>query len=353
MIGDSVVIDIHTHFFPERWPDLAERFGSPGWPWMRHDGPGRATVMIDDEPFRPVGHACWDASVRLEEMDENGVDIQIVCSTPVLFSYDRPVAEAVAVAQLFNDEALKLCADSGGRIKAICQVPLQDPDAACAELDRCLASGHLGVQIGNHVGMRDLDDEGMLAFLAHCASVGAAVLVHPWDMIGMGSPRFARYMLPWLVSMPAETQLSLLRLILSGAFERLPRSLKICFAHGGGSFPYLLGRAENAWRERDIVREHCPRPPSAYLDRFFVDAAVFSDEALDLLVRVMGEDQILLGTDYPFPLGEKHFGALVRGSALAPATKRKILGANALSFFGLDADLVRAPPIAAASDERR
>ncbi|MFD2498388.1 amidohydrolase family protein [Rhizorhabdus histidinilytica] len=104
----------------------------------------------------------------------------------------------------------------------LCQVPLQDSDAACRELERAMAAGHVGVQIGNHVGDRDLDDEGILVFLQHCASLGAAVLVHPWDMIGTGSPRMRDYMLPWLVGMPAETQLSILRLILSGAFERLP-----------------------------------------------------------------------------------------------------------------------------------
>jgi aminocarboxymuconate-semialdehyde decarboxylase len=295
--------------------------------------------MVGDKAFRPVRAACWDASIRIEEMDEHGVDLQIVCATPVLFSYERPLEHAIEVAKIFNDEALKLCQSSGGRIKAICQVPLQDTDAACTELDRAMSSGHIGVQIGNHVGHRDMDEQGILTFLGHCAEVGAPVLVHPWDMIGMESPRFNRYMLPWLVGMPAETQLSMLRLILSGALERLPTSLKMCFAHGGGSFPYLLGRADNAWRERDIVREDCPRPPSEYLDRFFVDAAVFSQEALELLVRVMGEDRILLGTDYPFPLGEREFGGLVRGSGLEATVKKKILGGNALGFFGLE-DLV-------------
>src|SRR2546430_11201698 len=114
------------------------------------------------------------------------------------------------------------------------------------------------------------------------AAEGAAVFVHPWDM--MAPERMARYQLPWLVAMPAETQLSILWLILSGAFERLPRSLKLCFAHGGGSFPYLLGRVDNARRNRDVVREDCPRLLSSYVDRFHVDAAVFSADALTFLV---------------------------------------------------------------------
>jgi aminocarboxymuconate-semialdehyde decarboxylase len=102
----------------------------------------------------------------------------------------------------------------------------------------------VGVQIGNHVGERDLDDEGLVQFLTHCANGDIPVLVHPWDMMGAG--RMKQWMLPWLVAMPAETQLGMLSLILSGALERIPESLRICFAHGGGSFAWLLGRADNA-----------------------------------------------------------------------------------------------------------
>ena len=199
-----------------------------------------------------------------------------------------------------------------------------------------MADGHVGVHIGNHVGTRDLNDEGLITFLEHCAGEGAAVFVHPWDM--MAPERMSRYQLPWLVAMPAETQLSILWLILSGALERLPRSLKLCFAHGGGSFPYLLGRVDNAWRNRDIVREDCPRLPSSYVDRFYVDAAVFSGDALELLVKTMGEDRVMLGSDYPFPLGEQQVGSLIRSQATLPAAAReKLLHQNAADFFGVDA----------------
>jgi aminocarboxymuconate-semialdehyde decarboxylase len=136
--------------------------------------------------------------------------------------------------------------------------------------------------------------------------------------------------------MPAETQLSILWLILSGAFERLPRSLKLCFAHGGGSFPYLIGRVDNAWRNRDIVREDCPRLPSSYIDRFEVDAAVFSGDALAFLVKVMGEDRVMLGSDYPYPLGEQQVGNLIRShAAFSGRVREKLLHANATRFFGL------------------
>jgi aminocarboxymuconate-semialdehyde decarboxylase len=328
------MIDIHSHFLPRSWPDLAARFGSRDWPWMKHSGEGVAMLMVGEREFRPVTSACWDPQVRLEAMDRDGVDVQIMCATPLLFSYDRPAAQALEVARIFNEAALEICGAAPRRLKSLCQVPLQDTELACRELSRAMDDGHLGVHIGNHVGMREFNDEGIITFLQHCAAEDAAVFVHPWDM--MAQERMSRYMLPWLVAMPAETQLSILWLILSGAFERLPRSLKLCFAHGGGSFPYLIGRVDNAWRNRDLVREDCPQLPSSYVERFCVDAAVFSEDALTFLVNSMGEDRVMLGSDYPYPLGEQRVGSLIRShQTLTPTVREKLLHANAARFFGL------------------
>ncbi|MFZ0009730.1 MAG: amidohydrolase family protein [Steroidobacteraceae bacterium] len=332
----SSMIDMHSHFLPRSWPDLAARFGTPDWPWMRHLGGGRAMLMVGAQEFRPVTAACWDPAVRLEAMDRDGVDVQIMSATPVLFGYERPADQALECARIFNDAALEICGAAPRRLKSLCQVPLQDIDLACRELSRAMDDGHVGVHIGNHVGPRELNDAGIITFLGHCAAEGAAVFVHPWDV--MAQERMPRYMLPWLVAMPAETQLSILWLILSGAFERLPRSLRLCFAHGGGSFPYLIGRVDNAWRNRDIVREDCPCLPSSYIERFSVDAAVFSGDALEFLVKTMGEDRVMLGSDYPFPLGEQQVGSLIRSQhSLPAATRTKLLRGNAARFFGLDA----------------
>lgn len=310
MSARSPVIDIHSHFLPERWPDLAKRYGTPKWPWMRHTEAGKAMLMVGDTDFRPVYDACWSGSRRIEEMDRDGIDMQVISVTPLLFAYDRPPAHAADCARLFNDLSLEICTQGNGRLLSFCQVPLQDTDAACDELSRAMKDGHVGVQIGNHVGERNLDDTGLIKFLQHCATENAAVLIHPWDM--MAKDRTAKYMMAWTVGMPAETQLSMVAMILSGAFDRLPPSLRICFAHGGGSFAFLLGRMENAFANRDIARGNITKPPSHYLDRFSVDSAVFDPRALRLLIEVMGADHLMLGTDYPFPLGEQRMGALVR-----------------------------------------
>ena len=327
------VIDIHNHFFPESWPDLSARYGTPNWPWIKHTEPGMADIMVGDRFFRRIYSACWDPEVRLREMDRDGVDLQIMSATPVLFAYERSVEHALDCARLFNDAALGLCSRGKGRLKSLCQVPLQDTDAACKELSRCMRAGHVGVQIGNHVGSRNLDDAGIVTFLHHCADEGAAVLVHPWEMFGQ--ERMPKYMMPWTVGMPAETQLSVVALILSGAFDRLPPTLRICFAHGGGSFAFLLGRLENAWHHHPVARGECEHPPSFYLNRFYADSAVFDSHTLQFLTQTMGTDRVMLGSDYPFPLGEERVGSLIRQSNLPQDAKAKLLGGNAVLFFGL------------------
>ena len=135
------VIDIHNHFFPRNWPDLAARYGTPNWPWIKHTEAGKAEIRLGDQFFREIDSACWDPDVRLNEMDRDGVEMQVLSATPVLFAYERPLEHALDCAQLFNDAALELCAQRKERLKSFCQVPLQDIDASCKELSRCMRAG--------------------------------------------------------------------------------------------------------------------------------------------------------------------------------------------------------------------
>lgn len=344
------VVDVHAHVFPRISRAESRILHDTDGPWLRVDGGDAGMMMSGNAEYRPVRSELWDPAVRIGRMDHLGVDIQVVSSTPLMFGYSMDPGRAAEWCELVNDRILDLCGHAPDRLVPLCQVPLQDPERACEQVSRAMAKGHAGVHIGNHVGPRGLDDGEIREFLTHCAHEGAAVLVHPWDMLARD--RMPRYMLSWLVGMAAETQLTILGLILSGAFEQLPKSLRLCFAHGGGSFPYLLGRADNAWQRRDIVREDSPLPPSAYLDRFSLDSAVFDPRALRLLVEVMGPERIMLGTDYPFPLGEENPGSLVRDSPLTAAERDLILGGNALRFFGIGNPRTGAVPDGpAASDD--
>ncbi len=291
-------------------------------------------ILLGDREFRRISAEAWDPEVRLADMDTEDVAAQVVSPTPVFFSYDRPPEQAVKVARIFNDLALEVCAAAPARLLPFCQVPLQDPDAACAELDRCLSVGFLGVEIGNHVGDRDLDDPGIEMFLQHCAARSVPVFVHPWDM--PRTQRTDRWMAQWLTGMPAETHLSITALILGGVLDRVSDSLRICFAHGGGSFAFWLGRMDNAWHRRHDVVGTSLHPPSHYVERLYVDSVVFDPRALRLLVDVMGADRVVLGSDYPYPLGERPVGAMVRESALiSEEEKELVLRDNALRFLGL------------------
>ena len=329
------MIDMHAHCLPRIARAEALAVDAERAPWLDVESGGeRGHIMLGERRFRPVTASLWDPAVRVAELDAQGVALQVVCATPVMFGYAWPAAQAADWAQRMNEHVLAYCAHAPHRLKALAQVPLQDTDLACREADRAMAAGCIGVQIGNHVGERDLDDEALVQFLMHCARRNIPLLVHPWDMMGAG--RMKQWMLPWLVAMPAETQLGMLSLILSGALERIPDTLKICFAHGGGSFAWLLGRADNAWKHRDIIRKDCPHPPSHYARRFHVDSAVFDPGALRLLTDVMGVERVMLGSDSPFPLGEQQIGGLVREVPLLDeAARARILRANAQDFFGL------------------
>lgn len=288
--------------------------------------------MLGTQEFRRVQNDCWQAEARLRDMDADGIDMQVLSPTPVFFSYARPADQAIKVARIFNDLALDICAPATERLLPFCQVPLQDTDAACRELERSKAAGHLGVEIGNHVGDRDLDDEGVITFLQHAASLDMPVFVHPWDM--PNSPRLNRWMAQWLTGMPAETHLSILAMVLGGAFDRLPESLRIAFAHGGGSFAFWAGRMDNAWHMRPDVVRGSEHPPSHYLNRFSVDTVVFAERSLQLLIDAHGIDNVMLGSDYPYPFGERPVGQLVDGSGLSDADRAQITGLNALRFLG-------------------
>lgn len=330
------VIDAHTHVFPRISRAESRILTGADEPWLRVHADGTGMMMSGDREYRPVVAPLWDPHRRLADMDALGVDVQVISPTPLMFGYAAEPARAAEWCDLVNDRILAFCAADPERLLPLAQVPLQDTSAACETADNAKAAGHRGVHIGNHVGDRYLADEGIVEFLTYCANADIPVLVHPWDMLA--PERMPGHMLQWLVGMPAETQLSILGMALGGAFEKLPTSLKLCFCHGGGSFAYLLGRADNAWHNRDIVRADSPKPPSAYVDRFSVDSAVFDPRALRLLVDVMGPERVMLGTDFPFPLGEKEPGSVVRNCpGLTPDEQDMILGGNARRFFAVPA----------------
>lgn len=329
-----LTIDIHTHILPEKMPDWAQKFGYGGFVSLDHHKPCCARMLIDGKLFREIEDNCWSPETRMKECDRHKVHVQVLSTVPVMFSYWAKAGDALDVSRYLNDHIAEIVHRYPSRFIGLGTIPLQDPDLALKELERCMKIGLAGVQIGSHIKDDwNLSSPAVFPVFERAAQLGAAVFVHPWEM--MGQERMPRYWLPWLVGMPAETSLAICSMIFGGVFEKLP-SLKVAFAHGGGSFPGTIGRIEHGFQCRpDLVAIHNQVNPRNYLGRFFVDSLVHDADALEYIIKVFGESRIALGSDYPFPLGENEPGALIRGMPLSAAQKEKLLSANALEWLGL------------------
>lgn len=328
-------IDIHTHILPKELPKWKDKFGVGGFIHLDHKPNGCAHMMRDDGKFfREIEANCWDAKTRVEEFDPHGVRLQVLSTVPVMFNYWTKPEHGNDIARFLNDHLAETLRSQPGRFAALCTVPLQNPDLAIAELERCMRHmGFSGVQIGSHVNDWNLNHDALFPFFEAAQDMGAAVFVHPWDM--MGEKRMPDYWLPWLVGMPAELSLAICSMIFGGIFERLPK-LRVAFAHGGGAFASTLGRIEHGFRSRpDLCAVDNPFPPSKYMGKFFVDSLVHDPAVLNHILSVFGENRVLLGTDYPFPLGEKHPGELISSMAeISEETRKKLYFTNALEWLG-------------------
>jgi aminocarboxymuconate-semialdehyde decarboxylase len=331
-------IDIHTHILPREIPKWKEKFGYGGFVVLDHHMPCRARMLKDDGKFfREVESNCWAPEQRLRECDQTNVGVQVLSTVPVMFSYWAKPNDGLAVAQFLNDDLAQSVAADPSRFIGLGTLPLQDPDLAVKELERCSRDLKLqGVQIGSHVNDWNLSDPALFQVFQAAEELGAAIFVHPWEM--MGEEKMQKYWLPWLVGMPAETCRAICSLIFGGIFERLPR-LRVAFAHGGGSFGFTLGRIQHGFEVRqDLCAIDNKVAPKEYLGRFFVDSLVHDKEMLRQIVSIFGENRVVLGSDYPFPLGEDRPGELIESVAeFSPDLKRKLLFDNALDWLQVDA----------------
>jgi len=332
-------IDIHAHYLPRDWPDLARRYGEARFPVIHHTDDGRHRIYKDGRFFREIWSKTWDARERIDDYARFGVQVQVISTVPVMFSYWAKPAHALELHQALNDHMATTCREFPRHYAGIGTVPLQSPRLAVQELERCMDQLDLqGVQIGSHVTGPDgthwnLDAPELFPFFEAAADLGAAILVHPWDM--MGADSMPKYWLPWLVGMPAEQSRAACCLVFGGVLERLP-NLKICMAHGGGSFPYTIGRIEHGFNMRpDLVATDNPHNPRDYLKRLYFDSWVADPRALRYLLDTCGTERVMLGTDYPFPLGEQEPGAGIEAIELDQASRARLYHGTALEWLDL------------------
>jgi len=330
-----LTIDIHTHILPETWPDLKARYGYGGFIHLDHHKCGCARMMQGKKFFREVHNNCWDPRVRLQECDDFGVHVQVLSTVPAMFSYWAKPQHTLDLSKLLNDHIAGVVAEQPRRFVGLGTLPMQAPELAVRELERCVKElGLAGVQIGSHINGWNLCEEELQPVWAAAESLGAAIFVHPWEM--MGSEQMPKYWLPWLVGMPAETSRAICSMIFGGVLQKFPR-LRVAFAHGGGAFPGTIGRIEHGFEVRpDLCAVDNGHSPRSYLDRIYFDSLVHEPLMLNYLIELAGADRIALGSDYPFPLGEPEPGRLIKSMPVGDDVKARLLHGTALEWLGLE-----------------
>ncbi|MFF2446347.1 amidohydrolase family protein [Neobacillus sp. NPDC058068] len=327
-------VDFHTHIIPEDIPNFAEKFGGERWPTLEKTCSCGANIMVAGKVFREVTHQVWDPEQRIKDMDEEGVDIQVLSPIPVTFSYWAEPEAAEEMARIQNDFIAETVKKYPDRFIGLGTVPLQDVEVSIREMDRCMHElGLKGIEIGTNINGQNLDDPAFTKFFEMAEKWEVPLFVHPWETLGR--ERMPRHNFMYTVGMPSETALAAASLICGGVIEKFP-GLKVCFAHGGGSFPYILPRLDQGWKVWPHLRV-INKPPSYYAKNFYFDSLNYDPLNIKYLVDRFGHEKIVMGSDYPFLLREIPPGEVVDQTVeLTEEQKQDILGRNALAFLNIE-----------------
>jgi aminocarboxymuconate-semialdehyde decarboxylase len=325
-------VDFHTHYIPEHFPDMAEKYGDMGWPTLLHAGLCQAEIYSAGKHYRSIDDRSWEPERRIKDMDAEGVDIQVLSPVPVTFAYRFSAHAVLELSQYQNDEIAQAVRIAPERFIGLGTVPLQDPALAANEVRRVVTElGLAGVEIGTVVEGKNLDDPALEPFWQTCEHVGAAIFVHPAAVLA--PERTNKYRMLYSVGYTTETGIAAAAIVMSGLLDRYP-TLRICLAHGGGTFPWLLPRLDQTWNVFDDVKAGTSRQPSETAKLLTYDTLTYDTNNLSLLIERVGANQLVMGTDYPFPLREVPPGVVVDAAYTIRSEEREaILGYNALRFL--------------------
>jgi aminocarboxymuconate-semialdehyde decarboxylase len=329
-----VIVDVHAHIIV---PEITSG-ADPADPWrptVRREG-GAQVVEFHGRSIRSAVGEFVDAERILQEAAACGVDRLVLSPWVSLLPYDLDLAAAVRACRVQNDALAALCAAHPDRVSALGAVPLQDPGAAAAELERLLAApGVAGVEVAASVDRVWLGDDRLLPFWETAEATGAVVLVHP-TTLGFDLPVLRQQYYLWnTVGNPLETAVAGAHLVMAGVLERFPR-LRVVLAHGGGALPALRGRLRKAHSFQPQARSRLRDPPDVSLRRLYYDTVTHDADLLRALVGYAGAERVLLGSDRPFDMGTDDPVGEVRALGLPEPAERAVLGGNAAGLLGLD-----------------
>lgn len=319
-------IDIQCHAFPEAVIQRLER---------RTDFPrvvradGMIKLLCSPHTAFPMPPGMNDLAMKLETMDKNGVDVQVLSlNVPGPELIRGP--EADEIARIAHDGLAEIIRKHPDRFWGIATLGLHDMDASLRELDRALtALGFKGVQLFSNVGGRPLEDPFLHPFYARCQELNLPIFLHP--TVPVVEAAMPVYHLTAMVGFLFDTTLAALRLILSGTLEKFPR-LTFVLPHVGSTIPYLLGRIDHLTGALPGGRQHITQAPSEYFKRFYVDSVSSFQPAIDYCYRLTGADRILFGTDYPWVPVELS-ARLVEGMPISAEERERIYSGNALRLL--------------------
>ena len=319
---------------PEKMPNWTEKFGYGEFIHLEHRN-CEACMMKADKLFRIVDGNCYQPESRTTEMVDTGVTIQVLSTIPVLFNYWAKPADGLETSRFFNDHIAETVSKNPERFIGIGTVPMQDVDLAVKEMERCVTELKMpGLEIGSNINGKNLSEKEFFPLYEEAEKLGCALFIHPWEM--MGETQMEKYWLPWLVGMPAETSRAICSMIFGGVLEKFP-NLRIAFAHGGGAFPYTLGRIEHGYKVRpDLTAVDNPINPKNYIGKFWVDSLVHDKASFRYLLDMFGENKICMGSDYPFPLGEHKPGKMIEKMDLGKKLTQKLMYKNAEKWLDLN-----------------
>jgi aminocarboxymuconate-semialdehyde decarboxylase len=326
-------VDFHTHYIPKHFPDMTEKYGDPGWPTLLHTGTCKADIYYAGKQYRSIDDRSWEPERRLKDMDAEGVAIQVLSPIPVTFAYRFSAQAVLELSQYQNDEIARAVNVAPTRFIGLGTVPLQDPALAASEVRRAVTKlGLAGVEIGTAIEGKNLDHPALEPFWQTCEEVDAAIFVHPAAVLA--PERMSKYRMVFSVGYTTETGIAAASIVMSGLLDR-HTTIRICFAHGGGTFPWLLPRLDQTWDVFDDVKAYTSRKPSETAKLLTYDTLTYDTSNLGLLLERVGSDRLVMGTDYPFSLREIPPGAVIDAvHAIRSEEREAMIGHNALRFLG-------------------
>ena len=326
-------IDMHSHILPKEMPDWFGKFGYGDFIQLIQKQNNTADMMQGGKFFRTISENCWNEDLRIKEYQTKNTSVQVVCTIPVMFSYWAKGEDCLELSRFLNDHIADLTARYPKNYIGLATLPMQDPELAIKELERCKKIGFPGIQIGSNINQMNLSDPFFFPIFEACEKLGMAVMIHPWQMMGFNE--IQKYWLPWLVGMPAETSRAACSLIFGGVLEKLPQ-LRICFSHAGGAFLPTLGRIEHGFNCRpDLVAIDNNVNPRNYIGKFWVDCITHDIDLLKYILNLQGSKKVCLGSDYPFPLGDLEIGEFIEKSDLSSEIKEDIFSNSTLEWLNL------------------